>query len=96
MEFTSSAVKILSRMGKVRRRFVLEGIRTHLIDNDPSEVTRNKFHLKRPSHHAERELRLNNWRVFYTVLENGELVVVNLVGEKRNNKLVIEGEEFEL
>ena len=96
MEFTSSAVKALSRMGRVRRKFVLEGIGTHWIDNDPSEVTRNKFHLKRPSHHAERELRLNNGRVFYAVMDNGELVVVNLIGEKPNNKLVIEGEEFEL
>ena len=89
-------MKALSRMGRVRRRFVLEGIGTHLIDNDPSEGTRNKFHLKRPSHHAERELRLDNWRVFYIVMDNGELVVVNLIGEKRNDKLVIEGEEFEL
>ena len=89
-------MKALSRMGRVRRRFVLEGIGTHLIDNDPSEVTRNKFHLKRPSQHAERELRLDNWRVFYIVMDNGELVVVNLIGEKRNDKLVIEGEEFEL
>ena len=84
-------------MGKVDRRFVLDGIRTHLNDNDPSEVTRNKFPLRRPSAHAERELRLDDWRVFYTVIDgDGQLVVVNLIGEKRGNKLFVDGEEFEL
>jgi hypothetical protein len=75
---------------------VLDAIRTHLIENDPSEVARNKFPLKRPSIYAERELRLDNWRVFYTVMGDGDLVIINLIGEKRSNKLFIEGEEFEL
>ena len=83
-------------MGKVQRRLVLDGIRTHLIENDPAEVTRNKFPLKRPSIHAEREFRIANWRVFYTVMDDGGLVIVKLIGEKRGNKLFIEGEEFEL
>jgi hypothetical protein len=39
---------------------------------------------------------LDNWRVFYTVTNDDVLVVVNLIGEKRQNKLFIEGEEFEL
>jgi len=85
-------------MKKVDRRLVLEGINTHLIENDPAEVTRNKFPLKRPSGHAERELRLDNWRVFYAVRseEQGQLVLINLIGEKRGNKLFIGGVEFEL
>ena len=95
-EFSASALKALADMSKIRRRFVLDGIITHLIGNDPIEVTRNKFPLRRPSPHAERELRLDNWRVFYTVREEGDLVIVNLIGEKRGNKLFITGEEFEL
>ena len=83
-------------MVKIHRRFVLDGIRTHLVDNDPAEVTWNKFPLKRLSPHAERELRLDNWRVFYTVMDDGRLVVVNLIGEKRNNKLFISGEELDI
>jgi len=75
---------------------VLAGIRVHLIENDPSEITRNKFPLKRPSACAERELRLDDWRVFYTVMQDGCLVLVNLIGEKRGNKLFVDGEEFEL
>ena len=83
-------------MGNVHRKFVLDGIRTHLVDNEPLAVSRNKFPLRRPSPHAERELRLDDWRVFYTASDDGALVLVNLVGEKRGNKLFIEGEEFEL
>jgi len=96
VELTDSALEALSGMEKAYRKFVLDGIRTHLIDNDPSEVTRNKFPLKRPSAHAERELRLDDWRVFYTVMEGSDLVIVNLIGEKRKNKLIVEGEEFAL
>jgi hypothetical protein len=83
-------------MGKVHRKVVLDGITIHLIENDPLEITRNKFPLRRPSPHAERELRLDPWRVFYTVMDDGGLVLVNLMGEKRGNELFIEGEEFEL
>ena len=83
-------------MERIHRKAVLDGIKTHLVENDPSEVTRNKFPLRRPSSHAERELRLDPWRVFYTLLDDGDLVLVNLIGEKRKNKLFICGEEFEL
>ena len=96
VEFSRAALEALADMDKVDRRFVLDGITSHLIDNDPAEITRNKFGLKRPSPRAERELRLTDWRVFYTVMENGALVLVNLIGEKRGNKLFISGEEFEL
>ena len=96
VEFTGSALQTLAGMRKADRRFVLDGIGTHLIDNHPSEVTRNKFSLKRPSAHAGRELRLKDWRVFHTVMGDGALVLVNLIGVKRNNKLVVAGEEFEL
>jgi mRNA-degrading endonuclease RelE of RelBE toxin-antitoxin system len=96
VEFTSAALSSLSRIGKVHRQLILEGIRNHLVQNDPTETSRNKFPLRRPSLHAERELRLDNWRVFYTVMEDGYLVLVTLIGEKRGNKLLIDAEEFEL
>ena len=96
MEITDAALEALSGMRKADRRFVLDGIRTHLLDNDPVEGTRNKFILRRPSAHAERELRLGEWRVFYTVTQKAGRATVNLIGEKRNNKLYIGGKEFEL
>ena len=83
-------------MDKVDRRLVLNGIQTHLSNNDPADRSRNKFPLRRPSSHAERELRLQNWRVFYTVLDDGRKALVQLIGQKRGNKLMICGEEFEL
>lgn len=97
-ELTDAALKALAELKKVDRRFVLEGIKTHLIENDPAEVTQNKFPLKRPSKEAERELRLDSWRVFYSVSHEGEdqLVLIKLIGEKRGNKLIIGGVEFEL
>jgi hypothetical protein len=96
VEFNDAALRALAKMGKVHRKFVLKGITLHLGRNDPKETTRNKFTLKRASRHTERELRLDNWRVFFTVLGDGNLVLVNLIGEKRGEKLLIEGEEFEL
>jgi hypothetical protein len=96
VEFANAALSTLSRMHGVHRKLVLDGIRTHLIDNDPLTITRNKFPLKRLSFHAERELRLDNWRVFYRVMDDGRLALVTLIGEKRGNKLFVGGEEFEL
>ena len=96
VEFARAALEALADMDKTERRLVLGGVQTHLSNNDPAEVTRNKFPLRRPSVHAERELRLQNWRVFYAVREDCQTVVVHLIGEKRGNKLIINGEEFEL
>ena len=96
VELTSSALRALAYMDKVDRKFVLDGIRVHLFENSPLVVSRNKFPLRRPSPHAERQLRLDDWRVFYTATEDGSLVVINLIGEKRGNRLFIEGQEFEL
>ena len=95
-QFTDLAVRALATMKRIPRRSVLDGIRTHLIENDPWELTSNQFPLKRLSVHAARELRLEDLRVFYTVLEEGALVLVNLIAKKRSNKLFVCGEEFEL
>ncbi len=69
-------------------------IRVHLRENDPTEETRNKFRLRRPSTHAEYELRLGEIRVYYRV--RNDVVEVLLIGEKRGDRLMIGGKEFEL
>ncbi len=71
-----------------------EGIELHLSRNSPLEQTRNKFRLRRLSAYAEYELRLGEHRVFYRVRDG--IVDVVLIGEKRGDRLPIEGEEFEL
>jgi hypothetical protein len=69
-------------------------MRKNLAESDPTQRSRNKFRLRRASEHAEYELRLEPWRVFYSVRES--LVEVALIGEKRDNKVLISGEEFVL
>ena len=56
--------------------------------------TRNRFRLRRLSPHADFELRVEPWRVFYRVQE--ELVIVELIGLKKGNVLLIDGKEFDL
>jgi mRNA-degrading endonuclease RelE of RelBE toxin-antitoxin system len=69
-------------------------MRVHLRENEATRETRNKFRLRRPSAHAEYELRVGDLRVFYRVRD--ELVEVVLLGVKEGNRLFIGGEEFEI
>jgi len=50
--------------------------------------------LRRLSEHADYELRIDPWRVFYRV-EN-KTVIVELIGQKKGNVLLIGGKEFKL
>lgn len=66
----------------------------HLQENFPTEETRNKFRLRRPSDHADYKLRLGDVRVFYRVRDR--FVEVVLIGKKRGDRLLIGSEEFEI
>jgi hypothetical protein len=60
-----------------------------------SAVTRYEIHrLFWAFSHADFELRVEAWRVFYRVLE--ELVIVELIGRKKGNVLLRREKEFEL
>jgi hypothetical protein len=50
--------------------------------------------LRRASVYADYELRVEVWRVFYRV--QAQRVVVELIGRKDGNRVIIEGQEFEL
>jgi len=50
--------------------------------------------LRRLSPYADFELRVEPWRIFYRV-EN-DIVVIELIGRKKGNVLLIEGKEFKL
>ena len=80
------------RIPKAQRGAIREGIHKHLAESDPSQTTKNKFRLRRPSEHAEFELRLEPWRIFYRVV--AERVETVLIGEKDGGRLLMEGEEF--
>jgi mRNA-degrading endonuclease RelE of RelBE toxin-antitoxin system len=89
---SDTSIRQWKKIPKGERRFVKDGIRTHLEESDPLMTTRNQFRLRHVSESAEFELGLESWRVFYRVRE--DLVEVVLIGEKRGGRLFIEGEEF--
>jgi mRNA-degrading endonuclease RelE of RelBE toxin-antitoxin system len=92
--FTNNAVRQFKRLPRAVRSFIKEAIRLHLIEEDPTERARNKFRLRRPSEYADYELRAGNWRVFYRV--DQQQVIITLLGEKKGDRLIVEGEEIRL
>jgi mRNA-degrading endonuclease RelE of RelBE toxin-antitoxin system len=61
---------------------------------DPLAENRNQKKL-RPNPVAERELRLfGKYRVLFNINEIGREVTIVLVGEKRGDSLIVQGEEF--
>jgi len=59
---------------------------------NPTEEDHNRFRLRRASAYADYELRAERWRVFYRVQQG--VVIVELIGRKDGNHLIIEGKEF--
>ena len=76
------------------QRMVTDGIRRHLVDNDPAAETRNKLRLRRASELADYELRLEDLRVFYRI--EGADVLITVIGRKRGNALIVKGKEYVL
>jgi mRNA-degrading endonuclease RelE of RelBE toxin-antitoxin system len=76
--------------------------RTRIIKNiynilsiDPVTLT-NEKRVLRPTQIAERELKISNFRAFYTVNETTKEVDVISVGWKEHNKLFIRGKETQI
>lgn len=83
--FSEEAVHDFSCVPPAGRALLKEGIRRHLAEADSGQTTRNKFRLRRVSPFAEFELRIRD-----------SVVEVVMIGEKRGNRLLIRGEEFDL
>jgi mRNA-degrading endonuclease RelE of RelBE toxin-antitoxin system len=92
--FKPQALGHLRWLSVREQRMVTDGIRRHLVDNDPTIETRNKFRLRRTSAVADYELRLEDLRVLYRIEEADVLIAV--VGRKRGNALIVEGKEYVL
>ena len=92
--FAPAALRQSKRLPAAARILLKKEIREQLALQDPTEETRNRFRLRRLSPHADFELRVEPWRVFYRVHEG--TVIVELVGRKKGNVLLIGGKEFEL
>ena len=94
VEFTPDAVRQFKALPKWARTAIKEALRTHLVLDDPARLTRNQSRLRRASTYADYELRVDDWRIFYRIEEG--IAVVTLLGEKRGNRLIVEGEELNL
>ena len=88
-----SVIDDLRWFGKKDGRLLLKEAEQYL-SSDPLLESRNMKTL-RPNPVAERELRLfGKYRVLFSVDEEAEEVTIILVGEKRGNSLIVQGEEF--
>ena len=92
--FAPAALRQYKRLPAAARRLLKEEIKEQLALQYPTEETRNRFRLRRVSPYADFELRVETWRVFYRVQE--EFVIVELIGRKKGDVLLIDGKEFEL
>jgi len=65
------------------------------LKHEPERETRNNKVL-RPNRLAERELRIDRFRIFYDIEEASGVIKIEAIGQKRGNRLSIRGEEFQL
>jgi mRNA-degrading endonuclease RelE of RelBE toxin-antitoxin system len=79
-------------MTAYERRLVLDGMETHL-SHRPTEQSR-RIKKMRPNPIAAWELRLGDYRVLYDVGESERNVIVQVIGEKVGNRLIVQGEEY--
>ena len=65
------------------------------LKHEPERETRNNKVL-RPNQLAERELRIDRFRVFFDIDEGKAVVKIEAIGYKRGNRLYVRGGEFRL
>jgi mRNA-degrading endonuclease RelE of RelBE toxin-antitoxin system len=84
----------LHRLRATERATLRESLRSLLGEDDPTVQTKSRFRLRRPSPHADYELRVGALRAFYRV--EGKVVRVVLIGKKRGGALLIDGKRFRI
>ena len=95
IKFAESVKAQLKALTARERGKVLAAIQAQLV-HEPLRETRNRK-LLRPNPVAPWELRLGKLRVFYDVADDEpKRVYIVAIGEKRGNRLVIEGKEIKL
>ena len=87
-------LKIYGAFRKHERNHIVDGIQEQL-SHQPDVETRNRKRL-RVNELAEWELRLDPFRVFYTINHTIQLVSVIAVGRKVGNRLFIRGVGYTL
>jgi hypothetical protein len=88
-----SVIDDLRWFGKKAGRLILDEAERRLSENPL--VQSDNMKTLRPNPVAERELRLfEKYRVLFNVDEEAAEATIVLVGEKRGNALIVQGEEF--
>jgi mRNA-degrading endonuclease RelE of RelBE toxin-antitoxin system len=96
ISFTATAASHIRAYRKFEQQIILDAIEEQLV-NEPTAETRNKKQLGE-NELSDRELRINNYRVFYDVVieDNIGIVQIKAVGHKEHNTLYIGGKEVQL
>ena len=93
VELKESVIDDLRWFGKRDGRQLLKEALQRLEENPLAETRQMK--TLRPNPAARRELRLfGKYRVLFGVDEPAQVVTIVLVGEKRGEALIVQGEEF--
>lgn len=94
IEITEEAIKDLQYLDKSAQVIILDKIESQLT-YQPSQITRNRKPLKENSL-FQWELRIDNYRVFYTIEEKIVIVTVVAIGYKKHNNLYIRNKQINL
>ena len=89
--YSREAERQFKALGSRTERAIKKKV-TRYLSHQPDQAGNRRKRL-RPNALAEWELRLDDWRVLYNIFEDEEEVLVVAVGEKRHEKLYIDGEE---
>lgn len=92
VSLTEGAQSDLFSFSKYAQRIILDGIAIHLT-HEPTRGSRRLIKM-RPNPVAAWELRLGDYRVLYDIDEIACRAIVQVIGEKRGNRLIVQGEEF--
>jgi mRNA-degrading endonuclease RelE of RelBE toxin-antitoxin system len=74
------------------QRIIVDGIEVHL-RYQPTFGTR-KIIAMRPNPVSGWELRLGDYRILYDADDKTRVVTIQAIGEKRGNRLLVQGQEF--
>lgn len=92
IDVTGGAEADIRSLSAYARQIILDGVEIHLRYH-PTLGTRRIKPL-RPNTVAGWELRLGDFRVLYDVDEKEQVVTIKVVGEKRGNRFIVQGQEF--
>ncbi len=92
IQVNESAEADLQYLSAYAQRIIIDGMEVHL-RRQPTIGTRRIKSL-RANPVAGWEMRLGDYRVLYDADEINRVVTVQVVGEKRGSRLVVQGKEF--